>query len=260
MDPARVADMDASQLLAWVRAGQLREPDVLDALRNPYCTVEVAEAIASSPELLAAHGVRELLSSFRGLPFARAMDLIATLPWPSLLTVAQNPKSPPMVRRHADKKLVLALSRMSLGEKVALARRVHRELLRPLVESGDGQVLEALLDNPKLTESDVVLILNTVAAPLEFYGRLARHRRWGQAHGVRVALARCPHAPLPVALSVLVQLRSGDLAAIASRPDAPGPVRCAAAALREREEMGLRGTAAARTASDLPPDRGAFPG
>ena len=139
MDPDRVADMSAAQLLASIRGGQLREQDVLDALRNPYCTAEVAEAIASSPELLAAHTVRELLSTFRGLAFARAMDLIATLPWTSLLAVAQNPKSPPIVRRHAEKKLVLTLSRMSLGEKVALARRVHRALLRPLVESGTGR-------------------------------------------------------------------------------------------------------------------------
>ena len=240
MNPDRVADMSAAQLLASIRGGQLREQDVLDALRNPYCTVEVAEAIASSPELLAAHTVRELLSSFRGLPFARAMDLIATLPWTSLLAVAQNPKSPPTVRRHAEKKLVLTLSRMSLGEKVALARRVHRVLLRPLVESGDGQVLEALLDNQRLTENDVVLILNTVVAPPEFYGQLARHRRWGQAYGVRLALVRCRHVPLPVALSVLVQLRSGDLAAVASRPDVPEPVRSAAAALKEKEDKGLR--------------------
>jgi hypothetical protein len=240
MEPARVADMNAEELQAWVRGSELSEQDVLDALRNPYCSVEVAEAIAERRELLAGHTVRELLSSFRGLAFARAMDLIATLPWTSLLALAQNPRTPPMVGRQAEKKLLAVLVRMSLGEKVALARRVHRPLLRPLIDAGDRQVLIALLDNQRLSENDVLLILNTAAAPPEFYAELARHHRWGQSYAVRAALVRCPHAPLPVALSALVQLRSSDLEAVATRPDVPEPVRSAASALKEREDKGLR--------------------
>lgn len=240
MTVTRVADMASEELLAWVRGGELREQDVLDALRNPYCTVEVAEAIANTHELLGAHTVRELLASLRGFPFARSMDLIATLPWTSLLAVAQSPRTPPMVRRHAEKKLAAVITRMSLGEKVALARRVHRPLLRPLIEAGDRRVLAALLDNPRLSENDVLLILNTVEAAPPFYGELARHHRWGQSYTVRAALVRCRHTPLPVALSALVQLRSSDLETVAARPDVPEPVRSAASALKEREDKGLR--------------------
>jgi hypothetical protein len=240
MTVTRVADMNSDELLDWARSGELQERDVLDALRNPHCTVEVAEIVANRPELLGAHTVRELLASFRGLPFARAMDLIATLPWPSLLALAQSPRTLPMVGRHAEKKLVAVLGRMSLGEKVALARRAHRPLLRPLIEAGDRQVLAALLDNPRLSEEDVLLVLNTVEAPPQFYGELARHHRWGQSYALRAALVRCRHAPLPVALSALVQLRSSDLEAVAGRPDVPEPVRAAAVALREKEDKGLR--------------------
>jgi hypothetical protein len=240
MGETRVADMSAAELHSWVRGAELAEKDVLDALRNPYCTVEVAQCIAERSDLLAAQAVRELLASFRGLPFARAMDLIATLPWSSLLALAQSPRTPPMVGRQAEKKLVARLARMSLGEKVALARRVHRPLLRPLMESGDRQVLAALLDNPRLSETDVLLILNTVEAPPQFYGELARHHRWGQSYAVRAALVRCPGAPLPVALSALVQLRSSDLEAVATRPDVPEAVRAAALGLKEKEDRGLR--------------------
>ena len=129
---------------------------------------------------------------------------------------------------------------MSLGEKVALARRVHRPLVKNLIGSGDGQVLVALLDNGRLCEDDVLLMINTVAAPTDFYTAVARHRRWGQCYGVRRALAQCPNAPLPVALSALVQLRTRDIAAIASRPGTPDGVRDAAFALKEKEDKGLR--------------------
>lgn len=233
--------MNEAELVSLVTSGQLDERSAVDVLRNPYCTLQVAERIADSRDLLVSQSVRELLSGFRGLPVGRALDLIATLPWTSLLALAQNPRTSPVVRRHCEKKLTGLIVTMALGEKVALARRVHRSLLRHLLLSADGQVLDALLDNQRLTEDDVLLILNTAVAPAEFYTRVGRHHRWGQCYGVRRALAVCPHAPLPIALSALVLLRTNDLAAIASRGDIQDQIRSAAKALKEKEDKGLRG-------------------
>ncbi len=78
--------------------------------------------------MLGPHGVRELLAGFPGFNFCRALDLLATLPWVSLLTISQAPKTPPVVRRHAERKLVSQMLTMALGEKIALARRAHRAL------------------------------------------------------------------------------------------------------------------------------------
>jgi hypothetical protein len=233
--------MNEAELLSFVKSGQLDEHSAIDVLRNPYCTAEAAVVIASRRELLASHTVRELLSGVRDMPFARAMDLIATLPWTSLLALAQSPRTPPVVRRHTEKKLTAHLESMALGEKVALARRVHRPLLRTLIARADLHVLAALLDNPRLTEDDVLLMVNTAAASPEFFVQVARHPRWGQCYGVRQALAVCRRAPLTVALAALVQLRSRDISDIASRPDVTVAVRDAARGLKEKEDRGLRG-------------------
>jgi hypothetical protein len=238
--------MNEAELLAFIRAGRLDEQTAVEALRNPFCSAEAAVLIADRRDLLASHTVRELLSGFRDIPFARAMDLIATLPWTSLLALAQNPRTPPVVRRHSEKKLTAVLESMALGEKVALARRVHRPLLRNLLPRGDPHVLEALLDNQRITEDDVLLMINTAPAPPEFYGQVARHPRWGQYYGIRRALAVCPRAPVTVALAALVQLRSKDIRDIATRPDVPDPVRDAAAQLKEKEDRGLRGVLRSR--------------
>ncbi len=236
----RASELNSEELHALVQRGGLTEQQALDALRNPFCGAETAELIADSRELLMSHTVRELLGGFRGMPVGRAMDLIATLPWTSLVALAQNPRTPPVIRRHCEKKLVSQLLSMTLGEKVALARRVHRPLVKNLIPSADGQVLTALLDNQRMCEEDVLLMINTVPAPAEFYSDVARHPRWGQCYGVRRALATCPNAPLPVALSALVQLRTRDIMAAASRPDVPEAVRSAARALKEKEDKGLR--------------------
>jgi DNA-binding GntR family transcriptional regulator len=91
------------------------------------------------------------------------MDLVATLPWTSPLALVKSRRRPWFVAR-PGKKLVAVLFRMSLGEKVALARRVHARSA-PVDRVGDRQVLVALLDNQRLSENDVLLILNTAVAP-----------------------------------------------------------------------------------------------
>ena len=235
-----ISAMSGDELEALVAAEGLSEADALKALRNPLCTVAAAERIAASRKLLASHVVRELVAGFRGLPLSRAMDVMATLPWTSLLALAQNPRTAPTVRRHAEKKLLFQLPSMSLGEKVALARRVHRPLLATLLAHADGPVLSALLDNPRLVENDVLVMLHTVQAPASFYAELARHRRWGLAYGVRRALVECALTPTPIALAALVQLREADLDEIAARPDVREVVRTAARALKEKGDRHLR--------------------
>jgi hypothetical protein len=235
-----ISERDTNGLLKLVREGEIDELEVLQVLRSPFCTAEIAELVASKPRLLGTHAVRERLAGFPGFTFSRAVDFLGTLPWTSLLALAQAAKTPPVVRRHAERKLLAQLPSMTLGEKVALARRTHRALLTVLIATGDGQVLSALLNNPRLVENDILVILNTVEAPPDFFSDLARHHRWSQYLEVRRGLVACPHTPLPLALSVLVQLPAGELRRVLSRRDLPENVREAALALQEREDQGLR--------------------
>ncbi len=232
--------MNSAELLELVRDHDMDERQALEVLRNSYCTVEIAEIVADSSHLLRSHVVRELLSGIRGFPFARTMTLLATLPWTSLLNLAQTPSVPPVVRRHAEKKLLGALPRMTLGEKVALARRAHRPLFGTLISAADIQVLIALLNNPRLVENDILIILNTAEAEPEFFATLAKHQKWGHYYGVRRGLAECPRTPLPIALSALVQLRRIDLEHVCSKAGLSDEVRAAAQGLIEKEQQGLR--------------------
>jgi hypothetical protein len=236
-----IADLDSNELLEFVRKRELDDLEAMRVLRSPFCTPQIAELIASDRRLLDPHGVRELLAGFPGFNFVRALDLLATLPWNSLLALAQTPRTPPVIRRHAERKLVMQLQTMALGERIALARRAHRALFRPLTATADPQVLIALLNNPRLVENDILIIVNTSDAPAEFLREIARHPRWGQYRDVRRALAGSPHTPLPVALSILVQLSPGELRKLAERRDLSGDIRDAARSLLDREDRGLRG-------------------
>ncbi len=228
---ARFGDLNSEKLLALVREGNLGPSEILEVLRNPYCTIEVALLAAESPRWLSAHAVRERLAGFRGLPLPHALNLLSTLPWLSLLDLAKAPETPPVVRRHAEHRIEARLSQMSLGEKVALARQAHRPLFKHLLAANEAMVLIALLNNPRLIENDILVVLNTRDVPPDFTTELARHPRWGQYYGVSLALAECPHTPLPIALSSLVRLRLCDLRRVSTQPKAPEDVRKGARAL-----------------------------
>jgi len=236
-----IGNLDSKGLMDLVAAGELDETEALQILRSPFCTPQIAEAIASNRRLLDPHGVRELLAGFPGFNFSRALDLLSTLPWVSLLSISQAPRTPPVVRRHAERKLFSQLYSMALGEKIALARRAHRALFKALAASGDEQILVAMLNNPRLTENDILVILNTVDVPSGFLAELARHSRWGTYRGVRRAVVGLESTPLPLALSLLVQMSVGDLRKVLDGKNVPSEVREAAGSLAERHASGQRG-------------------
>jgi hypothetical protein len=131
---------------------------------------------------------------------------------------------------------------MSLGEKIALARRAHRPLFKALIETGDAQILTALLDNSRLVENDVLVVLNSLDPPKEFFHEVLKHHRWGNSYEVKRTLAQSAKTPLPLALSALVHLRPIHIRTIAVREAVPQKVRDAAlmlsARMREKEREG----------------------
>ncbi len=231
----RIADLASAELLDLVRGGGLDDLQVLDVLRSPFCTPQIAELVASTREHLGTQAIRERLAGFPGLSNAQAIGLLGSLTWSSLIAVAQTPKTPPLVRRQAERKLIYQIPTMTLGEKIAVARRAHRALFPGLIGDGDDKILTALLDNPRLVENDLVVLINTGEPPVDFIFTVARHFRWGKNLGVRRAIVLCPQSPLPLALSALVQLPRSDQRRIAARKNISDGVRSAAEALVSRE-------------------------
>ena len=232
---SRDTESDATdELLALAARDDLDEGRALSIIRSPFCSPEVAHRISENKRILGSHKVRELICSVRGVPNGQVLDLLATLPWLSLLLLAQAPQTPPLVRRQAERRLIEKVPRLTSGEKIALARRAHRKLLRVVAATGIGEVLQALLENPRLTETDIQVLLAQEKPPSEVFVALIRNPRWSRRRGVRMAIARNRAAPLPIALSAMAQLAPGELLDIAEDRTVDARVRRAASALKDR--------------------------
>lgn len=98
-----------------------------------------------------------------------------------------------------------------LGVRKALARKLDFTLIKQIARDQDPRVIRILLDNPRLTESDVVRIGATRPTSPRVLEAIARHPRWNKRYSVKKTIVLNPYAPLSLALRFLTYLTVVDL-------------------------------------------------
>ncbi len=121
---------------------------------------------------------------------------------------------------------------LTLGERKALARG-GRDVVAALLRDPDASVIKNLLENPRLTEKDVV----TLASRRPVRGEVLRvlfASRWLARYHVKRALVLNPHTPGDVAVRLVGTLVTSDLRLVAADGSLADPVRAQARTLLAR--------------------------
>ncbi len=119
---------------------------------------------------------------------------------------------------------------LSLGERKTLARRPNRAAFDRLLRDPNAQVIRQLLENPRLTEDDVIRLAARRPAQLEALRTLAKSQ-WLSRPRVRIALIHNPATPTEIALPLLAACTRPELQEVITNPDCPGLLRDVAAEL-----------------------------
>ncbi|MCB9557434.1 MAG: hypothetical protein H6707_15105 [Deltaproteobacteria bacterium] len=106
--------------------------------------------------------------------------------------------------RSADREL-------TLGHRKSLARTADRQQLARLLANPEAEVLEILLENPLLTEDDVVLLAARRDGSAELRRLIGQSPRWNRRYRIRRALVLNPSTPLSMGAAMLHFLRRADL-------------------------------------------------
>jgi hypothetical protein len=104
-----------------------------------------------------------------------------------------------------------AVGEIPLGVRRSLAKGTEKPTLEKLLLDPDVLVIRHLLENPRITEDDVIRIAARRPIPGSTLNEIARSRRWISRSRVRVSLARNPYCPTDVALRVLGSLPLREL-------------------------------------------------
>ena len=122
---------------------------------------------------------------------------------------------------------------LTLGERKSLARTHDRSLIQRVVRDPHPDVVRILLDNPSLTEEDVVRVCAARPNHPAVLQTVYRHRRWVVRYRPRNAIVRNPDTPLDTALLLAPLLRKGELKEAATSSELAPPLRLSCKAILE---------------------------
>src|SRR5213075_2457835 len=108
----------------------LTEDDALSILDHPFVTSAIIQKIAQDPRLSSFYAVRLKLVAHRKTPQMYAAKLVHYLHWFDLVRLSVEMTVPAPVRRAIDTQLLARVTELTLGERIASARRCGVALMR----------------------------------------------------------------------------------------------------------------------------------
>ena len=177
--------------------------------------VEVLEEIGARKPLLKSYAVKKALLFHPRTPRLIGLRQLKDLYLMDLVQFALSPGVSAELKRYAEEQIVARLPQLPLGQKIALARRGPSRVAGALVADGHAQVMPIALENPFLTEAQVLKALAREKVPVPVVQALASHRKWSQSYNVRLAIVRNSSTPISVVLGFLPHLTVSDLRVLA---------------------------------------------
>ncbi|HTT32688.1 MAG TPA: hypothetical protein VMH48_03720 [Methylomirabilota bacterium] len=210
----------AEVLLALLDNPALDETHLCLLLERKDLPGEILEELGKRKSLLKSYRVKRALCFHPRGPRLVTLRLIRDLYLMDIVQLTLSPGVPAELKRNGEEQLLARLPQIPLGQKITLARRGPARVAGMLLAEGHPQVLAVVLDNPYLTEAQILKALSRGKLPSTVVPAILRHRKWSISYNVRIALLRQPSAPLAAILSFLPQLTVSDLRDLA----APGIV------------------------------------
>ena len=207
-------------LLALLDNPALDETQLCLLLDRKDLPTEILEEVARRKALLKNYRVKRALAFHPRTPRLASMRLTRELYLMDLVQLTLLPGISAELKRNAEEQLIARLPQLPLGQKVTLSRRGTARVAGALLAEGHAQVLSVVLDNPQLTEAQVLKALSRDRLPLGVIQAIAQHRKWSHTYNVRLALVRHRSSTLSTILAYLPELTVSDLRELA----APGIV------------------------------------
>jgi len=123
---------------------------------------------------------------------------------------------------------------LTVGERKSLARSPNRRAFDKLLKDPHPLVIRQLLENPRLTEDDVVRMVTRRPARLEVLEAVAQHSRWLSRPRVRSSMLFNPGTPPAIAMPLLAVCTRNELVELLHHSEASPVLRSAALELLER--------------------------
>jgi hypothetical protein len=123
--------------------------------------------------------------------------------------------------------LLQRIQRLTFGDKRLLALRGGKDVRSLLMKDPNREIVLAVLDNPKITETEIEIITKSRSAPEEVIRKIIRKREWMKNYAIVLAVVSNPKTPPGNAVPLLSELKTKDLTILSKSKNISEAVRIA---------------------------------
>ena len=232
-------------LAALAHNQNLQERDMLRLLQRKDLPPEVIRELAAHREAYRNYAVKVALVQHPRTPRLISLPLTKFLYLFDLVRICHLPAVPTEIKILAEETILKGTAAIPRGEKITLARRATGRVAAALLGAEDRELIRAALDNPFLTEANLVRVLTREDLPPPAVELIATHEKWSCRYHLRLALVRNPLTPFARVLAFIPNLALTDLRDMCLDRRMPEHVRkyilahCAERLAKDRAAPGL---------------------
>lgn len=181
---------------------------------------EIAKANINRPEILALlienpdipDEVRQQVAETMHVPVKTSSEIVKV-------------KKSPEVRTQT---ILQKIQKLTVSDKIHLALRGGKEIRSILLRDPSKEVVMTVLENPKLTETEIELISKSRSIPDEVLRKITKKREWMRNYNVILGLVTNPKTPPGISVALVNELKTRDLAILEKNKNVVEGVRATA--------------------------------
>jgi len=120
------------------------------------------------------------------------------------------------------------IQKLSVSEKIHLALRGGKEIRSILLRDPNKEVVLTVLENPKMTETEIELISKSRSTPDEALRKITKKREWMRNYNVILGLVTNTKTPPGISVEIVNELKTRDLAILEKNKNVIEGVRATA--------------------------------
>ncbi len=203
----------ASPEMLEILLGDSSEPAIFDEVaRANLNRPEILRLILENPET--PEEVRKFVEGHLSLPAQGSLDMV-------------KPEKARQAREVRATSLTTKIQSLSVSARIQLALKGGREIRGILARDSNKEVMLSVLENGKITESEIEMIARNRQVIEEALRRISRNKEWMKNYAVVIAIVTNPKTPPGIAVTHVTALKTKDLVILEKNKNISEAVRSA---------------------------------
>jgi hypothetical protein len=213
-DPKILIGIDlsiASKEVIEVLIDDPSEPGIFDEIAKANVDrTDILELLSAHPD--ASGDVKKFISSILHVPVKPTKEIEI---------------SEKKTERRAQS-MIQKIQKLSVSERIQLALKGGREIRGILVKDPNKEVMLSVLENGKITESEIEMIAQSRSVSEESLRRISKNREWMKKYPIVLALVTNPKSPAGITVALVSNLKTRDLVILEKNKNVAEAIRSAA--------------------------------